>query len=249
MVEFRQREVARRVFARELNEATHRVGGGEDRTPVYVLTPLGLRCNRVFVVAALLEKEEVRPDSGIWRIRLADPTGVFIGYIGRFQPEALESLMDIEPPTLVSVTAKVRLFEGETRNFVSLRPEFVNRAEFEERDYWIVETATQTIERIKEFKRCLAGEDVGEDVKLAMEVYGTRVDDYIEMLESILKQLVEEYKETKEEEEREEAEEMVEEIGEEIEEEEVPEVPEEDFEDLEFEEEEWDLSDLLEDEE
>ncbi|RLI76300.1 hypothetical protein DRP04_12785, partial [Archaeoglobales archaeon] len=94
----RRREVARRIFAKEFNDSTQVLREGGDKSPVYILTPLGLRCNRIFVIGALLEKEETRPDSGIWRIRVADPTGVFIGYVGKFQPEALESLLEIEPP-------------------------------------------------------------------------------------------------------------------------------------------------------
>jgi len=217
----RKREVARRAFAKELNDATYMLKSGEDRSPVYVLTPLGLRCNRVFVIAALLEKEEVQPESGIWRIRLADPTGSFIGYVGRYQPEALESLMDIEPPILAAVTAKVRVFEGVTRTFVSLRPENINIADAEARDYWIIETAKATMNRIRDMEN-----ESSEDAKLAKQIYNPDLNEYRRAVKEALLRLKEEY-----------------EIFERIEE--AEEIAEEDFE-FELEEEEFDLSDLLE---
>ncbi len=215
-----KREVARRVFAKELNGATYTIRGEGDRSPIYVLTPLGLRCNRVFVIAALLEKEEVKPESGIWRIRLADPTGSFVAYVGRFQPEALESLMDIEPPVIAAITAKVRVFEGETRKFVSLRPEMINVSDPDARDYWIVETAKTTLERIRDIE-----EERTEDAKLAKEIYNPNVEEYRNAVREALLRLKEEYE--------------VLEISE-AEEEEV-----EEFE-FEFEEEEFDLKDLIE---
>ncbi len=224
----RRREVARRVFAKELNDSTYTIKGKEDKSPVYVLTPLGLKCNRVFIIGALLEREEVKPDSGIWRIRVADPTGSFIGYVGKFQPEAFESLMEIEPPVLVSITAKVRIFEGATRSFVSLRPENINISSSDARDYWIVETAKATLERIKD----IANEST-EDAKLAKQIYNPNIEEYKRAVKDALLRLKEEYEVFEKLEE------------EEVEEEKEEEVEEEEFE-FEFEEEEFDLSDLLE---
>ena len=43
------REVAWRLFAGEYNESNFEVGGGGDRAPTYVVTPLGARVNRLFV--------------------------------------------------------------------------------------------------------------------------------------------------------------------------------------------------------
>ena len=219
----RRREVARRIFSKELNDSTYVIREGEDKSPVYILTPLGLRCNRVFIIGALLEKEEVRPDSGVWRIRLADPTGVFIGYVGRFQPNALESLLEIEPPALISVVSKVRIFEGTTRTFVFLRPEQINLSDASSRDYWIVETAKATLKRINSMEK-----DENEDVKLAKKIYNTNLEEYRRVVREVLTRIKEEY-------------EIFEKIAKEEEAEE-----EEEFE-FELEEEEWDLSDLLED--
>ena len=45
-----RREVARRIFAYEFNRSTHKIESKEEKSPIYVLTPTGMRCNRVFVV-------------------------------------------------------------------------------------------------------------------------------------------------------------------------------------------------------
>ena len=230
MTTFRRREVARRIFATEFNKATHKLQDDEERSPVYVLTPLGLRCNRVFVVGALLEKEEVRPDSGIWRIRVSDPTGVFLGFVGRYQPEALESLLEIEPPELVAIAAKVRVFEGD-RTMVFLRPESIAVVTSDVRDYWVVETAKATIGRIENFEK---GDD--DDVKLARQIYSVDLNEYRNAVKQALLTIMESFVEP-------------EEIEEEFEEEETEEEEIEDLDlEFEFEEEEWDLSDLLKEE-
>ncbi len=235
---FRRREVARRIFAYEFSRSTHRLKPEEDKAPVYVLTPLGMRCNRVFVVGALLDKDEIKPDSGIWRIRVADPTGAFFGYVGRFQPDALESLMEIEPPELVAIVAKVRVFERDGRLFVSLRPESISVVDSETRDYWIYETALKTLERIRrmELKK-------DEDCKLAWQIYNPNLNEFRQVVKQALASLKEEFELIEEmEEELEARREMEEEEFEKIKEKEELEEFEEEFE---FEEEEWDLSDIL----
>ncbi len=242
MATVRRREVARRLFAYEFNRSTYKIEDGGDKAPVYVLTPTGARCNRVFIVGALLEKEEARPDSNFWRIRISDPTGVFIGFVGRFQPEALETLLEIEPPEMIAVVGKVRVFEGETRNFVSIRPEYIAVVDSEVRDYWVYETAKRTLERIE---RMETNRDDG-DVALAWQVYSPDLDEYRNVVKQALLTIREEFEvfEEVKEEKREEEDEVVEEEVEEIEDiEDIDEFEEE----FEFEEEEWDLSDILED--
>ncbi len=228
----RRREVAKRIFAYELVGSTYRIKSEEDKAPVYVLTPLGERVNRVFIVGALLDKDEIKPDTGIWRIRVSDPTGAFYAYVSRFQPDALESLMDIEPPTLVAVVGKVRVFERNGRLFVSVRPENLVVVESETRDYWIYETAKKTLDRIVRMER---RED--DDSKLAWQIYAPNLNEYRQMVKNALMSLREEVELTKEidMEELEERKAMEEE-------ELLKESLEEEFE---FEEEEWDLSDIL----
>jgi RPA family protein len=64
------REVARRVFAREFNDAGYTFKESDDeRAPVYSLLPTGERANRILAVGTLTETEDVGEDSEYWRAR------------------------------------------------------------------------------------------------------------------------------------------------------------------------------------
>jgi RPA family protein len=205
MIRTTKREVARRVFSKEFNASKFKVGGEGEKEAVYVLTPLGLRCNRLFIVGVLLEKDEVRPDSDMWRIRISDPTGSFLGFVSKFQPDALDSIADINPPEIVAVTAKAKLLQRDDRVLPLIRPENINISDFETRDYWIIETARATLRRIKAIEK-------GDD-KLAIEKYHPNIEEYRKAVIEALMRLkeeqaileeerLEEKKERKEEEEK-----------------------------------------------
>ena len=161
------REVARRVFATEFNDATYTFKeSDEERAPVYALLPTGERANRVFVVGTLTETEDVGSDSEYWQGRVVDPTGTFFMYAGQYQPDAASFLREAEPPVYVSVVGKPRTFETDDGDVnVSLRPESITAVDADTRDRWVVETATRTIER------CNALEEGGEYATMAGEHY------------------------------------------------------------------------------
>jgi len=83
--------------------------------------------------------------------------------------------LKIEPPEIVAVVSKIRLFEGEKATVVTLRPENIIPVEREVRDYWVVETAKCTLDRIENMKR--GGEEL---VELAWQVYNPDLDFYEE---------------------------------------------------------------------
>jgi len=147
------REVARRAFAAEFNDASYTFKESDDeRAPVYSLLPTGERANRVFVVGTLTETEDVGDDSEYWRGRIVDPTGTFFSYAGQYQPEAASALRETETPAYVAVVGKPRTYEtdeGDTN--VSLRPESITVVDAATRDRWVVETAERTLERIEAF--------------------------------------------------------------------------------------------------
>jgi RPA family protein len=147
------REVARRAFAAEFNDASYTFKESDDeRAPVYSLLPTGQRANRVFVAGTLTETEDVGEDSEYWRGRIVDPTGTFFSYAGQYQPEAASALRETETPAYVSVVGKPRTYEtdeGDTN--VSLRPESITVVDAATRDRWVVETAERTLERIEAF--------------------------------------------------------------------------------------------------
>ncbi|MCS7118444.1 MAG: hypothetical protein RMH75_00025 [Archaeoglobaceae archaeon] len=183
-----KREIAKRVFAKEFNASRFKIGGNVEKETVYIFTPLGLKCNRVFIVGALLEKEEVRPDADIWRIRIADPTGSFLGFVGKFDPDARESLAEIDIPSTVAVAAKAKLLEKSGKSIPFIRPESINLSDFETRDYWILETAKATLKRIELMK-------VDSEIsRIAKEKYNPNLEEYKEMVIHALQRLKEEAK-------------------------------------------------------
>ena len=188
------REVARRVFAREFNDASYTFKESDDeRAPVYLLLPTGERANRIFLVGTLTETEDVGEDSEYWQGRVVDPNGdTFFMYAGQYQPDAASMLRELEPPAYVSVVGKPRTYEtddGEVN--VSVRPESITTVGEATRDRWLVETAQRTVKRIQDYQAAEAeeGAAVDEYVQMAREEYDLSVENYrraaTEALESL----------------------------------------------------------------
>jgi len=145
------REVARRVFARELEDATFTFKESDDeRAPVYLLLPTGEKANRLFIAGTLTEVNDVGSEDEYLQARIVGPTGTFFAYAGKYQPEAASFLRQAQTPCYVAMTGKPRTYDsddGET--LVSLRPEQINEVDEATRTKWVLETADQTIDRIE----------------------------------------------------------------------------------------------------
>jgi hypothetical protein len=180
------REVARRVFATEFNDASYTFKESEDeRAPVYLLLPTGERANRVFLVGTLTEKEDVGDDNEYWRGRIVDPTGTFFVYAGQYQPEAASALRDLEPPAYVAVVGKPRTYETDDGSVnVSVRPESITAVDASTRDRWVVETADRTLERIAAFD-----DEGNEYARMARDQYDDDVSAYKRAAVSALESL------------------------------------------------------------
>ncbi|WP_327050506.1 RPA family protein [Halomicrococcus gelatinilyticus] len=180
------REVARRAFAAEFNDASHTFKESEDeRAPVYLLLPTGERANRVFVVGTLTEKEDVGEDSEYWRGRVVDPTGTFFVYAGQYQPDAAGMLRELEPPAYVAIAGKPRTYETDDGTVnVSVRPESITVVDAATRDRWVVETAERTLERVEAFD-----EDVNQYAAMADQEYDLPVEQYRESAINALESL------------------------------------------------------------
>ncbi|MFB6142542.1 MAG: RPA family protein [Halorientalis sp.] len=188
------REVARRVFAGEFNDASYTFKESDDeRAPVYLLLPTGQRANRVFVVGTLTETEDVGEDSEYWQGRVVDPNGdTFFMYAGQYQPDAASMLRELEPPAYVAVVGKPRTYEtdeGEVN--VSVRPESITMVDEATRDRWVVETAERTLERISAFEAAESDGSgaVDEYVEMAREQYDLPVENYRRTVVSALESL------------------------------------------------------------
>ncbi|HRD17060.1 MAG TPA: hypothetical protein PK181_09550, partial [Methanothrix soehngenii] len=146
------REVARRIFAEELKSSNYSFREGEDQhqyAPQYLLTPTGAKCNRVFFVGTLTEKDDIGTDVEYWRGRVVDPTGSILIYAGQYQPEAAQILASMDAPAFVSIVGKPNLYQTEDGNvIISLRAESIQRVDEATRNQWIMDTARRTLERL-----------------------------------------------------------------------------------------------------
>ncbi|MFA4957621.1 MAG: DNA-binding protein [Candidatus Methanoperedens sp.] len=174
------REVAHRVFAAELKESNLQTKEGQDEQfpKQYLITPTGAKCNRVFIVGTLTEKENVGTDSDFWRGRIVDPTGVFYVTAGQYQPEAAQLLAKTAPPEFIAVIGKPTIFTTKEGNVLtSIRAESMHVVDAATRDWWVVETANLTAKRIAR----LQGNE--PDAVKAREHYSTDVEQYKAMVE------------------------------------------------------------------
>ena len=171
--EVQEREVARRVFAAEFDDATLSYSeSDEERAPNYVVTPTGARVNRLFGVGALTEVEQVNDD--VLRGRIADPTGVFVTYGGQYQPDAAAFLERATPPCFVAITGKGRTYQPDDsdRIFTSVRPESLTEVDADTRDRWVVAAAEATLDRIATMAAALDVETRGDDLRTELESRG-----------------------------------------------------------------------------
>ena len=150
MEKIMDREIAWRIFAHEFNTSNLYISEGDERAPNYIITPTGVKCNRLFIIGVITEVENIGKDNNLWRARIADPTGVFTLYAGQYQPEAAIFLSELEVPAYVALVGKARKYEPEDGSvYLSVRPEEINAADETQRDRWVLDTAERTFERIK----------------------------------------------------------------------------------------------------
>ena len=196
------REVARRIYAEELKSSNYSFRDGEDQhqyAPSYLLTPTGAKCNRVFLVGTLIEKDDIGGDTEYWRGRVVDPTGSILIYAGQYQPEAAQILAGLETPCFVAVVGKPNLYQTDDGNIIiSLRAESISQANESTRNQWIQDTARRTLERLSDLSRIRlppAGEDfttadsmsaeasssAAMDAERAMQHYHTDIEHFRQM--------------------------------------------------------------------
>jgi hypothetical protein len=145
-----EREPARRVFAAELRECRYQFRDGEDeKSPTFVLLPTGERCNRIFLVGTLTEKQRQGDQNIFYRGRVVDPSGTFFVMAGSYQPEAMQQIAKIDTPAFVAVIGKPNLYQTPDGAFlVSVRVESITVVDKETRDLWVLDTAARTLDRI-----------------------------------------------------------------------------------------------------
>jgi len=201
------RETACRVFAGELNLSTLEKKGEEEKSPTYLITPLGTRINRVLVAGVLLEKQNIGSDEEpLWRARVEDVSGSYFVNVGRYQPEAAASMASLETPSFVAVIGKIRTYRpDETRTYVSLRPERIVRITAPVRHRLVLEAAQCTWKRLNNMRTALSmpeatadelaekgmTKEEAEGVIEAAEFYGTPDSSrYLRLIQNSLRMLL-----------------------------------------------------------
>jgi RPA family protein len=145
-----KRETAWKIFAGEYNDSTVEIKGEGEMAPSYVVTPLGAKVNRLYIIGVLTDLENVSENGELIRAHISDPTGVFTLYSGQYQQEATDALSKIEVPAFVAVIGKARTYKPEEGTFyVSIRPEKIMEVSADIRDKWIIETCKNTRDRIE----------------------------------------------------------------------------------------------------
>jgi RPA family protein len=200
-----KRETAWRVFAGEFNDSTVEIKGQGEMSPSYVVTPLGAKVNRVFIIGVLTDVEKISEEGELLRAHLSDPTGVFTLYSGQYQKDVTDTLSKIDVPAFVAVVGKARTYSPEEGTlYVSVRPEKIMEVSADIRDKWILETSKNTKDRIEaileamkmdqsntqELKKLGYSIELSEGIVEALKSYGKiDVNKYVRLIHESLQYL------------------------------------------------------------
>jgi hypothetical protein len=144
------------VFAYEFNKSALQVKEDDEHGPSYIISPTGAKINRIFVVGVLTEVENVRSSDDLWRARIADLTGTFTVYAGKYQPEAAAFLAQAKVPEFVAVLGRARLYTRDETSYVSIWSKEINSTTEMVRNNWVITTAERTLDRIEALKIALS---------------------------------------------------------------------------------------------
>ncbi len=163
-----RRQPALPLLASEFGESTlHQQGSGE-YDPLFLITKLGAKVNRV-IVAGLLERLEPRETANgatIWQGQIRDPSGTHYFSVGDYAPESMRELtvqlssrIDDGEVIMLMMTAKARYFQtDEGAVYTSLRPEeaaVISRTVYRE---WLVRAAKSMLTRIDAHEKSINSE-------------------------------------------------------------------------------------------
>ena len=201
-----KRETAWRVFAGEYNDSTVEIKGEGEKVPSYIVTPLGAKINRLFIIGVLTDVENISESGELLRAHVSDPTGVFTLYSGQYQQDVTKTLSDIDVPAFVAIVGKARTYTPEEGVFyVSIRPENIVEVSAEARDQWILETCTITKNRIEaileamkmnqsnayDLRKLGYSRELSDGIVAALKNYGNKidVDKYLTLIQESLQYL------------------------------------------------------------
>ncbi len=121
------------MLASEFTDSTLNQQGSGEFDPMFIITKLGAKVNRV-IVAGMLERLDPRETSNgstLWQGQLRDPSGLHFFSVGDYAPESMRELtiqlssrIEDGESIMLLMTAKARYFQNEEGAvYTSLRPE------------------------------------------------------------------------------------------------------------------------------
>jgi len=145
--------VAKRLTIEEMKNIVDQeavpIKGLENEATIFT-TETGEKANKVFLVAALMEKEDIGKEKTFWKAKVADPSGAIYITAGEYQPEASTQLAEIPIHSIISIIGKLTSFETEDLvRIINIRAESITLASSETQEIYLKELAGFLSERIE----------------------------------------------------------------------------------------------------
>jgi len=165
------RQSAIRLFAREYYESSLPDGGQGEFDPVFIVTKLGAKVNRMLVAGVIEGLERRDTERGpMYQGSVRDPTGRHMWSVGSFQPELhaeMEELLarfDSGDRFLMSCVGKSNHYQTEDGGFF-VRMRLEEYAIIERSTYaaWLIDAADQTMYRIDAWSKAKECADASPD--------------------------------------------------------------------------------------
>mgnify|MGYP004201330485 CR=1 FL=1 len=190
-----RRQPAWPMLASEFTDSTLNQQGSGEFDPMFIITKLGAKVNRV-IVAGMLERLDPRETSNgstLWQGQLRDPSGLHFFSVGDYAPESMRELtiqlssrIEDGESIMLLMTAKARYFQNEEGAvYTSLRPEEAAIVTREVYRNWLVSACKGMLERmdmqeksisLEKTNKALAAAGIPENMRegllLAGEHYG-----------------------------------------------------------------------------
>ena len=147
------------MLASEFSDSTLNQQGSGEFDPMFIITKLGAKVNRV-IVAGMLERLDPRETSNgstLWQGQLRDPSGLHFFSVGDYAPESMRELtiqlssrIEDGESIMLLMTAKARYFQNEEGAvYTSLRPEEAAIVTREVYRNWLVSACKGMLERME----------------------------------------------------------------------------------------------------
>jgi len=153
MAERYKREVAYRVFSKDLVKSTVVPRGDGEFDVQYTKLPTGQLINRVFVCGALIDLQDFGSDTPFYKLRISDTKGMFEANIGQYSSEPAQMLAEkIEFPCYVAIVGKVKSREYNDMTYFDISVEYMTQIDEDTYAKWIEETEEYTCARQDEYE-------------------------------------------------------------------------------------------------